>query len=177
MQDAIFKVCIFGDGGVGKTSLIQRYLTGLFTGDSGMTIGVEFHIKKFDFSGTKVALQIWDFGGEERFRFLLPGYVNGASGGIFMFDITRRSSLDNLDDWIKIFIEGTKKEFIDAPIIMVGGKLDLHERRSVFSTDAIDLVKKYNLLDYIECSSKSGMNIEIIFHKLALELTKRAGLI
>ncbi|MFX1338310.1 MAG: Rab family GTPase [Promethearchaeota archaeon] len=177
MQDALFKVCIFGDGGVGKTSLVKRYLTGLFTGDSSMTLGVDFHMKKFEFHGKRVSLQLWDFAGEDRFRFLLPGYVKGASGGLFMFDITRRSSLRNFDDWLKIFKEGTADMKIDVPIIMIGGKLDLHDRRSVFSKDAVDMAKKLNLLDYIETSAKTGENVEIIFYKLALELTKRANLI
>ena len=177
MQDALFKVCIFGDGGVGKTSLVKRYLTGLFTGDSGMTLGVDFHMKKFEFHGKRVSLQIWDFAGEDRFRFLLPGYVKGASGGIFMFDITRRSSLRNFGDWLEIFKGGTGDMEIDVPIIMIGGKLDLHDRRSVFSTDAVDLAKRYELLDYIESSAKTGENVELIFYKLALELSKRAHLI
>jgi len=177
MQDALFKVCIFGDGGVGKTSLVKRYLTGLFTGDSTMTLGVDFHMKKFEFHGKRVSLQIWDFAGEDRFRFLLPGYVKGASGGIFMFDITRRSSLRNFDDWLKIFKEGTEDINFEVPIIMIGGKLDLHDRRSVFSKDAVDMAKKFELLDYIECSAKTGENVELIFYKLALELTKRAHLI
>ena len=177
MQDALFKVCIFGDGGVGKTSLVKRYLTGLFTGDSGMTLGVDFHMKKFEFHGKRVSLQIWDFAGEDRFRFLLPGYVKGASGGIFMFDITRRTSLRNFDDWLEIFKQGTDDMKFDVPIIMIGGKLDLHDRRSVYSKDAVDLAKQYDLLDYIECSAKTGENVELIFYKLALELTKRVNLI
>ena len=60
---------------------------------------------------------------------------------------------------------------------MIGGKLDLHDRRSVYSKDAVDLAKRYDLLDYIECSAKTGENVELIFYKLALELTKRAKLI
>jgi len=177
MQDALFKVCIFGDGGVGKTSLVKRYLTGLFVGDSTMTLGVDFHMKNFEFHGKRVSLQIWDFAGEDRFRFLLPGYVKGASGGIFMFDITRQSSLRNFEDWLKIFKEGTEDSQIQVPIIMIGGKLDLHDRRSVYSKDAVDLAKSYEFLDYIECSAKTGENVEIIFYKLALELTRRAEII
>ena len=60
---------------------------------------------------------------------------------------------------------------------MVGGKLDLHDRRSVYSKDAVDLAKTYELLDYLECSAKTGENVEIIFYKLALELTRRARII
>ncbi|MFX0069991.1 MAG: Rab family GTPase [Candidatus Hermodarchaeota archaeon] len=175
VQDFLFKVCIFGDGGVGKTSLVRRYLTGIFTGDSSMTLGVDFHMKTLKVQDKRISLQIWDFAGESRFRFLLPGYVTGSSGGIFMFDITRRASLKNFNDWLTIFTEGTKDSPIgNPPIFMVGGKLDLHDRRSVYSNDAVDLAKKFNILDYIECSAKTGENVELIFYKLALELTKRA---
>ena len=173
----MFKVCISGDGGVGKTCLINRYLSGIFKSNTTMTIGVDFLLKTVDIEERKVALQIWDFAGEDRFRFLLPTYVRGASAGIFMFDITRNVSLRNLKEWLEVFKKGT--EFLDeeVPIIMVGGKLDLHDRRSVYSKDAVDLAKNCNLWDYIECSSKTGENVELIFYKIARALTEKAGLI
>ncbi|MFW9899323.1 MAG: Rab family GTPase [Candidatus Thorarchaeota archaeon] len=177
MQDAMFKICIFGDGGVGKTSLVNRYLTGLFKSNSRMTIGVDFLLKNLEIEDKKVVLQIWDFAGEDRFRFILPRYVKGASGGIFMFDITRNTSLKNLPEWLEVFYEGTKDSNQQVPIFIVGGKLDLHDRRSVYSTDAVDMAKKYDLYDYIECSAKTGENVEIIFYKIARNLTEMAGLL
>ena len=99
-HDFLFKICIFGDGGVGKTTLLNRYVLGLFKDDSKMTIGVDFRMKQLKVNEKIVTLQIWDFAGEERFRFLLPHYITGASGGIFMYDITRYSSLKNLNEWI-----------------------------------------------------------------------------
>jgi len=173
MIDAMFKVCIFGDGGVGKTCLINRYLTGIFKSNSTMTLGVDFLLKSLEIEGKKIALQIWDFAGEERFRFLMPSYVKGASAGIFMFDITRNSSLIHLPEWVEI----VKKESKEIPVMMIGGKLDLHDRRSVYSKDAVDLAKKYQLYDYMECSSKTGENVEMIFYKLARVLSERANLI
>ena len=87
MEDFIFKVCIFGDGGVGKTTLIKRYLSGTFDESTRITIGVDFHIKKLEVEGKQITLQLWDFAGEERFRMLLPTYMRGAKGGIFLYDI------------------------------------------------------------------------------------------
>ena len=78
MYDATFKIIIFGDAGCGKTTLTQRFLTNLFVSDSKMTIGVDFEVKSLEVDKQKVKLQIWDFGGEERFRFLLPTYCLGA---------------------------------------------------------------------------------------------------
>ena len=95
-----FKLPIFGDAGVGKTTLTHRYLHGLFKESYHHTIGVDFFLKRFEMDGKKVSLQIWDFAGEEKFRFLLPGIINGAHGTIFMFDITRYVTFKNLTNWL-----------------------------------------------------------------------------
>jgi small GTP-binding protein len=175
-SDVMFKVCLFGDGGVGKTTLVNRYLTGVFKTNSTMTIGVDFHLKKLIVDEKKVSLQIWDFAGEDRFRFLLPSYVVGVSGGVFMYDITRYSSLKNFDDWINIFKRGYIGNHTQIPVIMVGGKLDLQYKRTVSSKEAYELAKKHNLYGYVECSSKSGQNVEEIFHEIAKLMIHRANL-
>ena len=177
MRDAVFKICIFGDGGVGKTTLVRRYLTGVFEGESGMTIGVDFHVKELEIEGKKVALQIWDFAGEDRFRFLLPSYVRGASGGIFMYDITRYSSLKNLVEWLNVLKEGSEKEGQEIPLIMVGGKLDLQHKRSVSSENAFELSKLNNFYGFGECSAKTGQNVEQIFIIISRIMLEKAGLI
>jgi len=175
--DVMFKVCLFGDGGVGKTTLVNRYLTGVFKMDSSITIGVDFHVKKVDIDGKRVSLQIWDFAGEDRFRFLMPSYVVGASGGIFMFDITRYTSMKNIDDWLSFFKQGASKKQLQIPIIMVGGKLDLDEKRSVPPEDAIEVSKFHNLDGYIECSSKTGDNVEEVFELITRKMMENAGMI
>ena len=176
-MDALFKVIIFGDGGVGKTTFVNRYLTGVFKGDTTMTIGVDFHIKKLELDRTSVGLQIWDFSGEEQFRFLLPTYVLGASGGIFMYDITRYSSLKNITEWIKIFNGALREEKFQIPAIMVGGKLDLEENRSINYEHAKVLAEEHNFSDFFECSAKTGENIEKIFIDLSCMMLENAQLL
>jgi len=177
-SDLMFKICLFGDGGVGKTTLIGRYLTGVFKSNQTITIGVDFHVKKLEVDGKKVSLQIWDFAGETRFRFLLPSYVVGASGGIFMYDITRFSSLKNFPDWIEIFKKGfISKQNQQLPVIMAGSKLDLNYKRAVSSKEAFDMAKTNNLYGYIECSAKDGRNVEDIFYEITKLMMHRAGLI
>lgn len=163
MYDATYKIVIFGDAGCGKTTLTQRYLTNLFKSDSTMTIGVDFEVKSLDIDEKKVKLQIWDFGGEERFRFLLPTYVKGASGGLFMYDVTNYSSLAHIDDWLTII----KKE-ADAlfPIVVAGGKGDLAEDREVSAEEGINISKSRDVDAFIECSSKTGENVEETFETL-----------
>jgi len=176
----MFKIIIFGDGGVGKTTLITRYLTGIFKSDSLITIGVDFHVKKIEIEGKRVSLQIWDFAGEERFRFLLPSYVIGASGGIFLYDITRYSSFKNFDSWLEIFKKGYRGENHQIPVLMVGSKLDLEYKRAVSREEAYEIAKKNNLYGYIECSAKDGQSVEDIFLEMGRlmirEMIKRANL-
>ncbi|MFW9783538.1 MAG: Rab family GTPase [Candidatus Heimdallarchaeota archaeon] len=176
MDDAMFKCCIFGDGGVGKTTLIKRYLTGVFKGDSNITIGVDFHIKKLNIDEKRVSLQIWDFAGEDRFRFLLPSYVLGASGGVFMYDITRYSSLKNFKEWLNIFKQGYKGSSDQVPIIMVGSKLDLEYKRAVSRDEAYEIAKENDLFGYIECSSKDGQNVEEVFYEIGRIMLRQANL-
>ena len=76
----ILKVLTAGEGGVGKTTLLRRYVDGIFMADTRMTIGVEFFLKELTIEEKKITLQLWDFGGQERFRFLLESYAAGAKG-------------------------------------------------------------------------------------------------
>ena len=99
-REGAFKLCIFGDGGVGKTTLVNRYLTKVFDTDIKMTVGADFYVRDLEIDGKKVVIRIWDFGGEQRFKVLLPSFAKGADGGIFMFDITRYTSVKNIDDWL-----------------------------------------------------------------------------
>ena len=146
MYDATFKIIIFGDAGCGKTTLTQRFLTNLFVSDQTMTIGVDFEVKSLSVDEQKVKLQIWDFGGEERFRFLLPTYVRGARGGLFLYDITNYSSIAHIDDWLSVIRKEIRAEDI-FPIIVVGSKADLGENREVSA--GLWILSGLSLLFYI----------------------------
>ena len=165
MYDATFKIIIFGDAGCGKTTLTTRFLTNLFVSDQTMTIGVDFEVKSLSVDEQKVKLQIWDFGGEERFRFLLPTYVRGARGGLFLYDITNFSSIAHIDDWLSVIRKEIRAEDI-FPIIVVGGKADLVESREVSSAEGIKIAKSRNVNGFIETSSKTGENVEKTFEAL-----------
>ncbi|MCK4687213.1 MAG: GTP-binding protein, partial [Candidatus Lokiarchaeota archaeon] len=103
--DFTYKILMLGDASVGKTSLTIRYISGFFLEDLKLTIGVDFYSKTTNFKDKKVKLQIWDFGGEERFRFLLHQYCKGANGAFFLYDITNSTTLDHLPDWTSIIRE------------------------------------------------------------------------
>ncbi len=172
MYDATYKIVIFGDGGCGKTTLTQRYVTELFIPDSTMTIGVDFEVKSLEIDEKKVKLQIWDFGGEERFRFLLPTYVKGANGGIFMYDITNYSSLAHIDNWLTVIRKKIEEMF---PVIVAGGKADLAERE-VSSEEGIQISESRDMDAFIECSSKTGENVEKTFEALTKIMLQKSDL-
>ncbi|MCP4764599.1 MAG: GTP-binding protein [archaeon] len=160
-----FKIVLFGDAGTGKSTLTHRFLTNLFVHDIGSTIGVDFQLKMIQSGNERVKLQIWDFAGEERFRFLLPAYVKGASGGIFMYDITNYASLSHIDEWFEI-LRKEKDLNQDFPVIVVGGKTDLEHYQEVRTIKAMEIAKSKNAKGFIECSSKTGENVNKIFKLL-----------
>ncbi|MFX1504315.1 MAG: Rab family GTPase [Promethearchaeota archaeon] len=157
--DYTFKMLMLGDASVGKTSLTIRYISGFFQEDLKLTIGVDFYSKTTAFKDKKVKLQIWDFGGEERFRFLLSQYCKGANGAFFLYDITNQISLDHLPEWTQIVRENAG----DIPIMLIGSKLDLDEFRAVSRQNGILTARKYNLASFVELSSKTGENVEKAF--------------
>jgi small GTP-binding protein len=157
--DYTFKLMMLGDASVGKTSLTLRYISGFFMEDLKLTIGVDFYSKTTLFNEKKVKLQMWDFGGEERFRFLLSQYCRGANGAFFLYDITNVRSIEHLPDWTQIVREGAG----DIPIMLIGSKKDLDEFRTVPREDGILAARKYNLSSFIELSSKTGENVEKAF--------------
>jgi small GTP-binding protein len=136
---------------------------------------MEIHVKYIYIKGYKVALQIWDFGGEERFRFLLKNYARGSFGGIYMYDITRMMTTTSIEQWMTSFRSALLREVNEVPAIIVGGKIDLEEDRGVYKEEAERLKENYNFLELIECSSKTGENVELIFEILVKEILKIRG--
>ncbi len=167
--DFTFKVMMLGDASVGKTSLTIRYISGSFLEDLKLTIGVDFYSKTTEFNDKKVKLQLWDFGGEKRFRFLLSQYCKGANGAFFLYDITNTTTLDHLPDWTQII----RKYAGDIPIMLIGSKQDLHQFRAVSIENGDLTSKKYNLSSFIEVSSKTGYNVEKAFEIMTEELLKK----
>lgn len=162
-NDFVYKVVIFGDANAGKSTLMHRAVEGIFMENIRKTIGVNCVVKRVFFQSVQFTLNIWDFSGEEKFHNLLPMYLRGTDGGIFVFDLTNRQSLHNLDEWISIAFKVLGPNF---PMIMVGAKSDLSEFREVKKDNAVDLARKYNF-NYFESSAKEGINIKEVFDDIA----------
>ena len=163
---SIFKVLIIGASGIGKTSLIHRYVDRKFLPDFKPTIGVDFSLKNVLLAdiqpGHSIALQIWDMAGEERFQTILPFYGAGAHGLILAFDSTDYRTLRQLEQWYKI-VSLSITDII--PVILISTKHDLPDSKVI--PDIISIFEKDHIFDlYIPTSAKDGSGVDITFHKL-----------
>lgn len=157
----ILKILIAGAGGVGKTTLIYRAVNKQFSEGTLMTIGVQFSLLELNIDGTRCVLQLWDFGGQERFRFMMEGFMYGAHGALLLFDLTRIKTLMELEEWVAIL----RKHVPNLPILLVGSKADLPQK--VSDALAEEYINDFKLFDWIKVSSKTGYNISLTFKKLA----------
>lgn len=172
VPDYTFKLIIVGDASTGKTSLTHRYLSGIFVDSPRLTIGVDFFSKKIKLEdGKRVKLQIWDFGGEERYRFLLPTYSKGANGALILYDITMKKTLEHIPEYVKIVRENSG----NIPIMLIGAKLDLEEYRQISTNEGIDAAKSNGLASFVEVSSKTNLNIDNSFKTIVDLILKYSG--
>jgi len=165
--DYTFKILLLGDASVGKTSLAKRYTYNIFNPSERLTIGVDFHVKTIQLKNKAIKLQIWDVGGEERFRFLLPTYCLGANAAFLLYDTTRPATLDNIPEWTSI----VREKGGDIPIMLVGSKIDLEkDQREVPRELGIQIAERNDHSSFVEVSAKDNVNVNKAFEVLS-ELT------
>ena len=164
----VYKILVFGECGVGKSTLNSQCFKELafMNNESAKvspkeTIGVSFYHDTLVIDGSEVKLQIWELTGKEKFQDLYKDYIQGAAGGIFVYDITNKSSIKNLDKWINLF-KKTKKS-VSIPIFMVGNKADLQEKRKISIEHANKLASSRSLIGSIEISAMNKKDVQDLF--------------
>jgi len=157
-----FKVLVVGDGGVGKTSLTIRFATGSFRENYIPTLGVNFYSKTVDINDCLIKLTIWDTGGQEKFRPLLPNYFKGGRGALVVFDVTDIKTFKNVMSWVN----QVRYHCGNIPVILVGNKIDLVSQRKVRYEDGSRLAEKLEV-PYFESSAKENYMVEDVFKTLA----------
>ncbi|MHA1217335.1 MAG: ADP-ribosylation factor-like protein [Candidatus Heimdallarchaeaceae archaeon] len=139
-----FKVLLLGDGAVGKTSLVQRFIHNKFQSGYLMTIGMEPYSRFETIKDTRVCLQLWDIAGQ----------------------ITRRQSFENLDTWIR----EARTESPRIMLMLVGNKNDLEDLRDVSTEEGKKYAKDSGCIGFIETSAKNGINVENAFIVMGEEI-------
>ena len=158
------KIVLAGDGGVGKTTLIHRYITNSFIDSTRLTIGAAFHTHEIKTKDHSVLVQIWDLGGQEQFKQMgiFDKYFKGATVTVIMFDLSRLDTLNSIPEWADLALRSS-----NSKLILVGGKKDLANDLSLGETIFEDLNDKYKFISYHETSSATGEGVEEVFQSIA----------
>ena len=168
--DYIFKVSLIGDSGTGKTSILIRFIEDYFAEDTKSTIGVDFKLVSLQLDSNVYAkMQIWDTCGSERFKSLTSSFIKTCSAFILVFDLTRPSTFQSIENWIKTIRENISPKFM----ILIGNKSDLIEQRAVNKNFILEYCQKH-FFNYMEISAKTSNNIEKMFKEVAYQLYMNA---
>ncbi|CAN7998300.1 unnamed protein product, partial [Ixodes hexagonus] len=154
--------------GVGKTSIITRYLQKKFVGITSPTIGASFQTVKVTIDNALVSMQIWDTAGQERFRAMAPLYYRKANAAIIVYDITSPNSFEAMKHWVTE-LRRNVEEVIG--IFIVGNKCDLCSNR-VISQEAARKFAESIGGNFFECSALSNEGIDDVFRELALSIAE-----
>ncbi len=170
-RNLIKKVCLLGDGAVGKTSLIRKYVYDDFDDKYLMTIGTKITKKtmviKSDPDGPgpdeeiNLTIMISDIVGQVEFERIHKQYYRGSKGGLFVCDLTKKDTLERMEWWLNSF----KEVAGDVPIILLGNKVDLKDKHEISFEDIAKFAKKFNC-PYFLTSAKTGENVERVFQNM-----------
>ena len=170
------KIVILGGSGVGKTSILNRYVRGKFIDIVSSTIGVDFMKAEVELEGgTKRKFTIWDTAGSERFRGVASSYFKGAVGIVVVFDLTDPNSLEKCDlinDEIRNFGEP------DAVLVLAGNKSDKLNECKVTDEEAEEKSKKMGAKAFFKVTAKEDSGeIKTMFKELAqfIEIQEKEG--
>ena len=162
------KIVLLGDSGVGKSSIAVRYVNNTFSEAFEVTIGGGYLQQVVRLSdGTNLKLDIWDTGGQERFRSLLQLYYRDADAAIITYDVGVERSLESCEYWVNE-LRNTEEGCL---LFLTGNKTDLPERK-VDLKKAEAFASKFNM-NWIETSAKTGHNVNQLFDTVAQQIVKK----
>ena len=162
----LFRICLLGDAGVGKTSLLTRFCDNSFKENYNNTIGVDFRLVTLQYQDIISKVHIWDTAGQERFRSLALNYINNSHSFIFVYDVTDKQSFDNITHWINLALEKNKNSIVN---LLIGNKCDRESDRKISQSEAEQFAKENNLY-FLETSAKNDENVQKLFYYITYKL-------
>jgi small GTP-binding protein len=155
----VHKLVFLGDSGVGKTSLVQRYVYDSLDTSLARTIGAVLHVKTVPYEGERHKLVIWDLGGEEAFSQLREQYCANASGAFFVFNTTIQKTFESMDTWLEALYTSAG----NVPVVIVENKIDLDSNTS---PELIKQKTQEKVLKHIRTSALEDTNVDLAFTEL-----------
>ena len=165
-NDIEYKIITLGNAGVGKTSIIQRFLSDNFNPDQLTTLGISFNFKTITINKTNLKLKLIDTGGQEKYRSLSLSYFRHADVVLFVFDLNSENSFNSIQYWIDLFNDNNGDKNVKSKYL-IGNKNDLEQK---VEQDIIDKLVKENNLTYISTSAKTKTQIDEMFQYIGEEL-------
>jgi len=169
----VIKICLLGDGAVGKSALRQRFMGEQFHQSYLLTIGADFAAKDIKCAGTDIRFQIWDLAGQTHFSSVRSLYYKGCMGALAVYDVTRPATFDNLEAWCNEFWNNNGSGI--RPLVVLGNKTDLIDslppeqivgsRQGQIISEMLESKSKDRgvKITYLDTSAKTGLNVDNAF--------------
>ena len=164
-----YKIILVGDPGVGKTSILTKFVTNEFQSVYSSTIGVEFKLKDIYVNNNCARLKIWDTCGQEKFRAITRQYFKNSNGVFIVFDLTNKDTIKRLNVWMKDINDNITNDFF---VFLIGNKVDIKDRDISISEEAKQFANNQKI-NYYEVSAKTGSGIYNVFEKMANKLVSK----
>jgi len=176
-KEFIFKIALLGAPGVGKTSLLTRYIEKKYEEDYKPTLGASIVAKDVLISKNEIEydlrLIIWDLAGQDKYETVRPLYFQGCIGAILVYDITRFHTFQEIKEkWLRDFQTYAKKK---SAFILIGNKRDLDDIRNVESSEGKKLADEIQAVSFVETSAKTGINVNESFLSIAKHILRKSG--
>ena len=166
----VYKIITLGDTFAGKSCIVNRFVQNEFENLSN-TIGVDFFAKDFTFKDTTIKLQIYDTSGQEQFKSITANYYKRADGILFVFDLTREETFQNIQFWINE-MKDQSDDFTKVGLVLLGNKSDLVDAKKVEIKEGMALANTLGT-KYFETSAQSGYNIQEAFQFLVEDISNK----
>jgi len=167
-DNIIFKILTLGEGGVGKTAILKRYVENKFEKHHLATIGIDYQSKTIKIKNKEIKLKIWDTAGQERYKNIASQLYKGADGIMLVYDITDDYSFSKITDWMEQINNNLSKN--DIGIVLIGNKSDI-EDRMIDKEKGEEKAKEYGI-EFYETSALNGNGINEAFEGLAKQILK-----
>jgi len=165
IEELFFKFILVGEPGVGKTSILSRYVDNKFSEKYNATVGVEFGAKTIELTqSTRLRLQIWDTTGQESFTTITKSFYRNSHCIFLVYDVNSRESFERLENWTEEVMEYAEPGSI---IILIGNKAELKTMREVTYNEGINYMKEKGMHFFFETSAAQGDNVELAFLEAA----------